>query len=151
MCVMHVFHQGINLVYINHGNLSEWTKYTSLQTSIDTGRGTGQEAWLSKVHTATAILKLRLRATLEFGIFLPPLQLPNLMAKASMDRYHYLPKKDPKFPRRHTLGKIQPRVSPQRCSVRLRRKMHVTHTKYTYGQTQTLAISSACDRLTLTV
>ena len=41
----------------------------------------------------TAILKLRLRATLEFGTFLPPLQLLNLMAKASMDRYHYLPKK----------------------------------------------------------
>ena len=65
-----------------------------------------------KVPSVTAILKLRLRATLEFGIFLPPLQLPNLMAKTSMDRYHYLPKKDPAT--RHTLGRIQPRVSPQR-------------------------------------
>ena len=87
-----------------------------------------------KVRSVTAILKLRLRATLESGTFLPPLQLLNLMAKTSMDRYHYLPKKDPAT--RHTLGRIQPRVSPQRCSVRLRRKMHVTHTKYTYGQTQ---------------
>ena len=100
-----------------------------------------------KVRSVTAILKLRLRATLEFGIFLPPLQLPNLMAKASIDRYHYLPKKDPAT--RTTpqdrdathCGKdsITSRVSPQRCSVLLRRKKHVAHTKYTYGQTQTLA------------
>ena len=54
-----------------------------------------------KVRSVTAILKLRLRATLEFGTFSPPLQLLNLLAKASMDRYHYLPKKDPDG-RRHT-------------------------------------------------
>ena len=54
-----------------------------------------------KVRAVTAILKLRLRGTLEFGTFSPPLQLLNLMAKASMDRYHYLPKKDPDG-RRHT-------------------------------------------------
>ena len=47
-----------------------------------------------KVRSVTAILKLRLRATLEFGTFLPPLQLLNLMAKTSMDRYHYLPEKE---------------------------------------------------------
>ena len=34
-------------------------------------------------------------------------------------------------------------MSPQRCSVRLRRKMHVTHTKYTYGQTHNSTEPSA--------
>ena len=46
--------------------------------------GEGQETKtrrLSKVHTATAILKLRLRATLDFGTFPAPLQLLHLVAK----------------------------------------------------------------------
>ena len=72
-----------------------------------------------KVRSVTAILKLRLRATLEFGIFLPPLQLPNLMAKASMDRYHYLPEKEMSTPLRaharpHPLLLVGPR-SDARC------------------------------------
>ena len=36
---------------------------------------------MCEVHTTTAILKKVLRATLDFGIFLPPLQLLYLMAE----------------------------------------------------------------------
>ena len=97
-----------------------------------------------------AILKLRLRATLEFGIFLPPLQLPNLMAKASMDRYHYLPKKDPEFPTPHTGKDSASRESPALLGTSPQKNERYTHEIYNI-HTDKLAISSACDRLTLTV
>ena len=56
------------------GNLPEWTEHTWLQTSIvhsarqDTRRCT-------KVHTATAILRTRVRATPDFGTSCAPLRL----------------------------------------------------------------------------
>ena len=50
-------------------------------------RDTG-ETWLSKVHSATAILKLRLRVTPDFGPFPAPLLLLHLLANTLPDTYH---------------------------------------------------------------
>ena len=47
-----------------------------------------------KVRAVTVIPKLCLRATLDFGIFSPPLQLLHLMANATLEQPQYLPKKD---------------------------------------------------------
>ena len=43
---------------------------------------------VKKVHTATAILKLRLRATLDFGTFLAPLLHLHLLANTLPCAYH---------------------------------------------------------------